>query len=107
MTSTSHERPGVFPSPTPGGWIAIVRDEHGKLRQLGVFQTKQEATGAFQTWRCACVVNLVARHIDALPFEGERTLSSARARQALHEAMESCQRGRSGMDGSAMRGATK
>ena len=90
MTSTSRTQ-GVFPTPSPGsGWFAIVDDEHGKPRRLGVFRTKREA----QTVMACCLVEMIARDIDAMPIEGERTLSHARALRALKEAMENCQRGR-------------
>jgi hypothetical protein len=45
--STSRKRQGVFP--LPRGWFAVVHDENGKLRQLGVFRTKRDATSVFHT----------------------------------------------------------
>ncbi len=88
--STSRTR-GVFPMrPPDSGWFAIVNDEYGKPRRLGVFRTKREA----QTVMACCLVEMIARDLDALPFQGERTLSHALALRALNEAMENCQRGK-------------
>lgn len=56
--------------------------------------------------KAALIVEMAAREIDALSFRGERTLSHTLALRALNEAIENCQRGRSGM-GEAMRGDTK
>jgi hypothetical protein len=72
--STSRKRQGVFP--LPRGWFAVVHDENGKLRQLGVFRTKRDATSVFHTVTAQRLVEMIAREIDALPFRGERTLVS-------------------------------
>ena len=83
MAEAPQERLGVSPSPTSGGgWLAVVRDEHG-LQRLGVFRTKPDATSAFHTVTAQRLVEMIAREIDALPFRGERTLSHILARRAL------------------------
>jgi hypothetical protein len=61
--STSRKRQGVFP--LPRGWFAVVHDENGKLRQLGVFRTKRDATSVFHT------VTISGGAADATDITGE------------------------------------